>query len=212
MVGKQFPPQRQRQGENVLRNRVAPATDVADVNPARPTRRQVNALGACRAHRDQPQDGRQVLTTQEYPVGNGNRRAFQPGLHFFRAARRIFDPLVLEGWPTDRSREEAAVEIDNPLHHHSPSRLLKVVAANPPFLTVREEGGTSVRYFAMLMMVAWVNSSSPSSPNSAPMPDCFAPINGMSGPTSRCLFTQTALSVKRLVSNARRRSFGAACQ
>jgi len=48
-----------------------------------------------------------------------------------------------------------------------------------------------IRHLATLMMVAWVNASSPSWPNSAPNPDCFAPRNGMSGPTSRCLFTQT---------------------
>ena len=40
-------------------------------------------------------------------------------------------------------------------------------------------------YFAMLMIVAWVNSSSPSWPISTPMPDCFAPPNGVSGPTCR---------------------------
>src|SRR5258707_1834664 len=38
------------------------------------------------------------------------------------------------------------------------------------------------------MMVAWVNSSSPSWPISAPIPACLAPANGVSGLVSRCLF------------------------
>src|SRR5262249_19429879 len=170
----------------MLRNRDAPAPSVAAVHPARPTCRQVDALGAGGAHRDQPQCGRQVLTIHEHPVGNGNRRAFQPGLHNFRGARRILDPLVLEGRPTDRSPEDAAVEIDDSLHHHSPFGLVKVVAPIASFLTARAEGGVGVRYFAMLMMVAWVNSPSPSRPSSTPTPDCFAPPNGMSGRMSRC--------------------------
>src|SRR5262249_29118848 len=56
-----------------------------------------DALGACGAHRDEPQVGRQVLAPQEQPMGDGNRRALQPGLPFFRAACRVLDPHVLEG-------------------------------------------------------------------------------------------------------------------
>src|SRR4051812_4469498 len=55
----------------------------------------------------------------------------------------------------------------------------------------RSEGVMSRLYFAMLMTVAWVNASSPSWPNSAPSPDCFAPPYGMSSPTLKCWLTQT---------------------
>jgi hypothetical protein len=46
-------------------------------------------------------------------------------------------------------------------------------------------------YFTMLMMVAWVNSSSPSRPSSAPKPDCFTPPNWVSAPMSKFLLPQT---------------------
>src|SRR5260370_1342145 len=59
----------------------------------------------------------------------------------------------------------------------------------------------------MLMIVAWVNSSSPSWPISAPIPDCFTPANGVSGLTSRCLFTQTVPElIQPATPNARSRS------
>jgi hypothetical protein len=67
--------------------------------------------------------------------------------------------------------------------------------------------GTLNGYFATLMIVAWVNSSSPSWPNSTPMPDCFAPPYGVSGRRSRCLFTQTVPElILAATSNARSRS------
>src|SRR5512138_3566608 len=48
-----------------------------------------------------------------------------------------------------------------------------------------------VQFLATLMTLGCVNSSSPSWPISAPIPDCFAAANGMSGGRSRCLLTQT---------------------
>ena len=66
----------------------------------------------------------------------------------------------------------------------------------------------SQRYFAALITVAWVNSSSPSWPNSTPMPDCFAPPNGVSSLISKCLFTQTMPAlILAAISNARSRSW-----
>jgi len=54
--------------------------------------------------------------------------------------------------------EDTAIEIDDSLHHHLPFLLVKVVAPKASFLPLWEEGGIGVSYFAMLMMVAWVNA------------------------------------------------------
>src|ERR1700722_10096738 len=67
-------------------------------------------------------------------------------------------------------------------------RLAEVEVRAPPTFVRR---GPLVSQIAILMIFAWVNSSSPSWPISAPKPDCFAPLNGTSGGRSRCLFTHT---------------------
>src|SRR6202035_5074179 len=58
-------------------------------------------------------------------------------------------------------------------------------AAAPP----RSSMSRQVR--ASLMICSWVNSASPSSANSVPMPDCLAPPNGICGAMSRCLLIHT---------------------
>src|SRR5262249_29074863 len=76
-------------------------------------------------------------------------------------------------------------------------------AADPQAVLVTATNG----YFAVLMMVVWVNSPSPSEPISTPTPDCFAPPNGMSGRMSRCWLTQTVpASIRAATANARSRS------
>jgi hypothetical protein len=56
----------------------------------------------------------------------------------------------------------------------------------------------------MLMIFAWVYSSSPSWPSAVPRPDCLAPQNGTSGGRSRCLLIQTVPgSIRSATSYAR---------
>src|SRR5262249_47900628 len=128
--------------------------------------------------------------------------AFDP---FFRAAGlQQQDRGVGPVHQAPRDHAPARPGADNHVVETSVERLVA------RFLTRNLNHGRSLLespYFAMLMMVAWVNTLSPSGPSSTPIPDCLAPANGVSGPRSRCLFTQTVPALIRAATpSARSRS------
>src|SRR5262249_28097440 len=105
----------------------------------------------------------------------------------FNPLRRVRETGGVFTWSAGLEQENGGVgAFHQAARHHAPRRPRTddhiVIAAGPrraaPDLMMMLYHCRSLpvtAYFATLMMVAWVNSSSPSWPSSVPMPDCFAP-------------------------------------